>query len=156
MAIADAVAVVSHLLFAGLWTGSVVFVALAVLPLGSRGDIDAGPLESLAGTLTTVSRVSAVVLFVSGGHMAASEYTVESLTGSTPGYLVLAMLGLWAVLAGLVEVAAARLTDGASQKKVREPAKAARRPLQGAALVSLLLLLVAGLLAGGLAALPLP
>jgi len=153
MGIADAVAVVSHLLFAGLWTGSVVFVTIAVLPLAASGDLDATPLESMAGRLTTVSRASALVLFVTGGHMAASEYTVETLTGSPPGHLVLTMLGLWLVLAALVEVGAARLTDGASKKKVREPARAATRPFQAASVVALLLLVVGGLLAGGLSSL---
>lgn len=151
MAIADAVSVVVHLMFAGVWTGSVVFVTLGVVPLAVEGEINAGPLEWIAGRLTTVSRASALLLFATGGHMAGTGYTVETLTGSPPGYLVLAMLALWFVLAALVEIGASRLTDGASRDKVREPARRARRPLQAAAVVAVALLLVGGLLAGGLA-----
>lgn len=153
MALADAVSVVTHLLFAGVWTGSVVFVTVGVLPLAVRGEINAGPLEWIAGRLTTVSRASALLLFVTGGHMAGTGYTVETLTGTTRGYLVLAMLGLWFVLAALVEVGASRLTDGASRDKVRNPAREARRPLQAATVAALALLVVGGLLAGGLAGL---
>jgi hypothetical protein len=148
------VSVVTHLLLAGVWAGSVVFVTLAVLPLAARGDINAGPLEAVAGSLTTVSRVSALLLFVTGGHLAGVRYTASDLTGSTSGYLVLLMLGLWLALAALVEVGASRLTDGASQAKVREPARKATRLFQAASVVALALLVVGGLLSGGLQALP--
>lgn len=151
MSFIDAAAVVTHLVFAGLWTGGVAFVAVGVLPLATRGEINAGPLESIAGRLTTLSRVSALALFVTGGHMAANDYSVGTLTGSPRGHLVLTMLGLWLVLAALVEVGASRLTDGASRNKVREPARNARRLLQAATVVAVALLVVGGLLAGGLA-----
>lgn len=153
MSLGDAASAVTHMVFAGIWTGSVVFVAVGVLPLAVRGDLNAGPLEWTAGRLKLISRASALALFVTGGHMAGTIYTVESLTGETRGHLVLAMLGLWLVLAALVEIGAARLTDGASRGKVREPARRALRPLQAAAVVAVLLLVVAGLLAGGLASL---
>lgn len=156
MPVADAVSIVTHLLLAGIWTGSVVFVTVAVLPLAARAELNAGPLASIADRLKTVSRVSALLLFVTGGHLAGTRYTAETLTGTDRGYLVLAMLALWFVLAALVEVGVARLTDGAGRDKVREPARNARLPLQAATVVSLLLLVVGGLLAGGLAALPLP
>ena len=151
MALADAVSTTIHVAFAGLWTGSVLFVTLAVLPLARDGSINARPLESLAGTLRTVSRTSALLLFLTGGHMAGTAYTVERLTGTTRGYLVLAMLALWFVLAALVEIGTARLTDGTEADKVRAPAADATPFLQAAALVAVGLLLDAGALAGNLA-----
>jgi hypothetical protein len=153
MALADAVSVVVHLLTAGIWTGSVIFVTVAVLPLARSGDINAEPLSALTTRLTTLSRASALVLFLTGGHLAGTRYTVGTLTGSTPGYLVLAMLGLWLVLTALVEIGASRLTDGANRSKVREPARAATRLFQAATVVALALLVVGGLLSGGLASL---
>lgn len=153
MSLADAVSVVTHLAFAGLWTGGVVFVTFGVLPLAARGDLNAGPLGWVAGRLKTLSRASALLLFVTGGHLAGTRYTAETLTGTTRGYLVLAMLGLWLVLAALVEVGAGRLTDGAGRDKVREPARRAQGPLRAASLVAVLLLIDAGLLAGGITAL---
>ncbi|MHB9286262.1 CopD family protein [Halobacteriales archaeon Cl-PHB] len=139
----------THLLFAGLWTGSVLFVAYAVVPTAASGDLNAGPLETIAGKLTTLSRVSVLLLFLTGGHMAGTQYEVSSLTGSTPGHLVLAMLALWFVLAGLVELGTSRLTEGASRDKVREPARSARRIFQAASVVAILLLVDGGLLASG-------
>ncbi len=150
MTLVDAAIVATHLLFAGLWTGSVLFVAYAVVPTAARGDLNAGPLETFAGKLTTVSRASALLLFVTGGHMAASRYDVSSLTGTTRGHLVLGMLALWFLLGGLVEVGAGRLTDGASRDKVREPARSARRLFQAASVVAVLLLVDGGLLAVGI------
>jgi uncharacterized membrane protein len=146
MAPIETAVAVTHLLFAGLWTGSVIFLAVAVLPLATRGDLNAAPLASIADSTTTISRLSALLLFLTGGHLAGTRYTVDSLTGSFGGYLVLAMLALWLVLAALVEIGASRLSDGTDQDKVREPARAARRPLQLAAVVAALLLIDGGLL----------
>jgi hypothetical protein len=137
-----------HMIFAALWTGSVLFTAYVVLPLGRNGDLNATPLRTVAGKLTTVSRSSAAVLFLTGGHMAAAAagYTVESLTGTPRGHLVISMIVLWFALAGLVEVGTSKLTDGTGKDKVREPAHEATRLFQGASVVSVLLLVVAGLL----------
>ena len=146
MSLVNAGVYVVHLLVAALWTGSVLFVAYAVLPLGRNGDLNAAPLEAVAGKLKLISRTSAVVLLLTGGHMAAYAYTVESLTGSPRGHLVLTMLALWFVMTGLIEVGASKLTDGTEQQKVREPARNATPFLQGAALLAVLLLVDAGLL----------
>lgn len=146
MSLVNAGVYVVHLLIAALWTGSVLFVAYAVLPLGRNGDLNAAPLDAIAGKLTLISRSSAVILFLTGGHMAAYAYTVESLTGSPRGHLVIAMLVLWFLLTGLVEVGTSKLTDGTEQKKVREPTRNATPFLQGAAVLALLLLVDAGLL----------
>ena len=150
MALADAVSATIHVAFAGLWTGTVLFVVLAVLPLARNGTLNATPLASITGRLKTVSRLSAVLLFLTGGHLAGSLYTVERLTGTTRGYAVLAMIGLWLALAALVEIGAGKLTDGTEADKVRTPAAEATPYLQAAALVAVLLLLDAGALAGGL------
>lgn len=60
------------------------------------------------------------------------------------------MIVLWLLLGALVEVGAGRLRDGFDREKVREPEREARRLLQGATVVSLLLLVDAGVLVGGL------
>lgn len=137
-----------HLLFAGLWTGSVIFVTWAVLPMATRGEGDPDLFAAVTDKLRTVSRASALFLFLTGGHLAGTLYTVESLTGSTRGYLVLAMLALWFLLAGLVEVGASKLSDGFDQRKVREPAREAWNFFLAASVVAALLLVDAGLLLG--------
>lgn len=149
MTLVDTAVATVHLLFAGLWTGSVLFVAYAVLPTAVAGEVDAGPLRTIVGKLTTVSRASALLLLLSGGHMAGTGYTTESLFGTGRGHLVLTMVLLWFVLAGLVEVGASRMRDGLDQRKVRAPARSARGLFRAAAVVALLLLVDAGLLAGG-------
>lgn len=150
MALADVISAAIHVTFAGLWTGSVLFVTLGVLPLARNGDLNAAPLAGITGTLKTVSRASAVILLLTGAHRAATTYTADSLFGSTQGHLVLGMVVLWLVLAALVEIGAARLTDGTEADKVRAPAREATPILRGAALVAVLLLLDAGAIAGGL------
>lgn len=148
MSLIDTAMYVVHLLFAGLWSGTVLFTSYAVLPAALDGDLRAGSLAALTGKLKTVSRASSLLLLLSGGHLAGALYTVDSLFGSTRGYLVLAMVGLWFILAALVEIGASKLSDGTDQQKVRQPAAEARPFLLGASVAALLLLANSGLLLG--------
>jgi predicted tellurium resistance membrane protein TerC len=146
MSLVDTAIRTTHLVFAALWVGSVLFMTLAVLPAARDGHFNSNPLERLVDRLTTISRVSAVFLFVTGGHMAAQGYTGESLLGTTNGLLVLAMLALWLALAGLVEVGSSKLTDDLQMKKVRAPAREYLGFFRAAAVVGVLLLVDAGLI----------
>src|SRR6056297_3430010 len=101
-----------HVGFAILWTGSVLFVTLAVLPPALRGDVDGDALGAIVGRLLWITRIGALVFLASGGHMAGTLYTVESLTGTGRGHLVLTMIALWFLITGLVEVASGKLADG--------------------------------------------
>lgn len=130
MALAEAVTSAIHVLFAGLWTGSVVFVALAGMP------------DDGVDRLRLLSRTSALLLLLTGGHMAGTKYTTATMTGTTSGLAVLAMFVLWLALGGLVEVAASRYEE--------EGAAAAKPLFRAAAVVAVLLLIDGGLLAGGL------
>lgn len=146
MSLVDAVMNGVHLGFAGLWVGSVVFVTVAILPLAREGAFDAAPLETVTGRLQWISRLSVLLLLVSGGHLAGTRYTADSLFGTAQGYLVLAMLALWFVLAALVEVGSKRLSRGFAERKVRAPAREARPYFLAASAVGVLLFVVAALL----------
>lgn len=150
MGLAEAAVSAIHILFAALWTGSVLFVTYSILPLARDGNLNAAPLASLTGKLQTISRTSVVLLLLTGGHIAAQRYTAETLIESGRGHLVVTMVVLWLVLAALVEVGANRLTAGTNAEKVRSPARKAMRIFQAASLVAVLLLLDAGALAGNL------
>lgn len=149
MTLVDAVMITLHQVFAAVWAGSVVFMTVGVLPLAKEGHLEPEPVEMVTGTLRSVSRASAVVLLLTGGHMAANFYTVADLTGTVNGWLVLAMLGLWLVLIGLIEVSGSRLVDGLQAKKVRAPAHETLGWFRAASVVALLLLVIAGLLSSG-------
>jgi uncharacterized membrane protein len=151
MALLDTVMFTVHLLVAGVWTGSVVFVTLAVLPVAEDGTANAEPLASVVAKLRWISRGSSLLLLLSGGHMAGTLYTVERLTGQPRGHLVLGMVALWFVLTALVEIGGGKLADGFDEKKVRQPAREAKPFFLAAAVVALLLLLDGGLLASGFA-----
>ena len=135
-----------HTAFAALWSGSVLFVVAAVLPLAMDGDVSPDAFGSVVSKLQWVTRVSALLMLVSGGHLAGTGYTVGSLTGSTRGYLVLVMVALWLGLAATVEIGSARAQRGVDNRKIREPARDARPFYLVAALLAVGLLVVSGLL----------
>ena len=108
---------VLHSLFSGLWAGSVLFVVLTVLPMAREGELNAAPLQSATGTLTWVSRMSALVLLLTGSQMAAARYTSDSLVGTTGGSLILGLFAPWVVLAIAVEVGTSRLRDGTERDR---------------------------------------
>jgi len=137
-----------HMLFAGLWSGTVLFVTLAVLPTAMDGDVNVAPLKFVTSRLKQISRASALLLLLTGGHLAGTFYTGSSLLNTTRGNLVLVMVALWFLLAAFTEIAASKLSDGLAQQKIREPARNARPFLLAASLVSVLLLLDAGALLG--------
>lgn len=137
---------VVHTLFAGLWTGSVLFLTLAILPLARTGKMNAAPLEHVAGRLKTVSRASALLLLLTGSHMAAQRYTSETLFETQAGWLVLSMVALWFLLMATVEVGTKKLTDGTERDKVREPARNARPFFLVGSVLAVLLLVNAGLI----------
>lgn len=142
-----------HLIFAAIWAGSVFYVAFVVLPLARDGAFNTTkPLEGISGKLTTISRVSALVLLLTGGHLAGTRYTAESLVETINGQLVLAMLVLWLVLAALVEIGAKRFEAGLNGKKLREPAADALGLFRAAAAVAIALLVVAGAITTNVAA----
>jgi len=138
-----------HLLVGAIWAGSVLFFTYSLLPLGRAGDVGVGTLETATGKLTTVSRASAVLQLLTGGYMASPMGVgAAGYWSTTDGYLVVAMVVLWLLLAALTEMAASRLRDGLDADKVREPAANAANFLYAASVVAVLLLLDAGALAG--------
>jgi hypothetical protein len=110
------------------------------------GDISPEAFGSVVSKLQWVTRISALLMLVTGGHLAGTGYTVESLTGSSRGYLVLAMVALWLGLAATVEIGSAKARRGVDERKIREPARKARPFYLAAALLAVGLLVVAGLL----------
>lgn len=147
MGIGLTISYVLHMLFAAALTGGVLYVALFVNPTAVAGDIGNEALSRVTGGLSTLTRVSAVVLLLTGGHQAGTLYTVETLTGTGRGHLVLGMLVLWILMTGMVEVAGSKLRDGLDVGKLREPAREARPFFRAAAVLAVLLLVDAGLLA---------
>jgi len=135
-----------HTAGAAVWAGSVLFVVLAVLPLAMDGDLPPEAFGSTVSKLRWVTRIAALATFLTGGHLAGTLYTAERLTGTTSGYLVLAMLALWLGLAAVVEVGSARALRGTAEGKIREPARDARPFYLLAGLLAVGLLLVAGVL----------
>jgi putative copper export protein len=147
MAALETVMTALHLLFGGLWAGAVLFVTVSILPLAHRGAVNAEPTSAVADRLMQLSRLSALVLFLTGGYLAGERYTGAQLLGTTRGHLVVEMILLWLALAALTEVGAKRLTDSLDDAKDRTAARESQRLFQAASVVAVAVLLVGGVLA---------
>jgi uncharacterized membrane protein len=135
------VSLAAHVLVGAVWVGAVSFTTLAVLPAARAGELNAAPLGRLAGHLRILTRFTAVVMVLTGGHLlAARGYLDGALLSTGDGHLVVTMAVLWFVATGLTEAGAGRLVDGADADKVREPAHEATRLLQAAAVTGGLVL----------------
>ena len=145
MAIFDTVVITLHLVVAGVWTGSVIFATVAVLPTVRDGSATIESLERITTSLKRITRGSSLLLLGTGGHLAGTFYPVATLTGSTRGHLVLAMVVLWLVLTALVEVGGTKLADNVEPAAAR----AARPYLVAASVTAVVLLVNGGLLASG-------
>ncbi|MES3517416.1 MAG: transporter [Natronomonas sp.] len=135
-----------HGIFAALWTGSIVFVTAAVLPLAASGNLSPGDFGSVVNKLRWITRISALVTLLSGGHLAGVLYTTATLTETTRGYLVIAMLVFWLGLAATIEIGSSRAMAGVDAKKIREPARDAKPLYYAACVLAIGLLVTAGLL----------
>jgi len=149
MSTVDAAVQTVHLSVATLWVGSVLFLTLVVLPVARAGGVDAAPLERIVERSRTISRVSGLLVLLTGARLTGVGYTVETLASTTRGHLVLAMAVLWLLVALLVEVGVVRLGDGLREKRVRAPAREGLRWFRLATLVALALFVDVGLLAAG-------
>ena len=150
MSILDTAFVAVHHVFGALWVGSVLFVTYAILPQARDGDVGPDVLRTVFGKLTMVTRVSAFLLLVTGGHLAGNLYTVDSLLGTQRGWLVLTKIGLWFVLAGLVEAAAKKFTAELDEGRLRGPANEYATWFYAASIVGLLLYVNVALLTWGI------
>ncbi len=148
MAIVDLLVTVAHMVFAGVWTGSVVFVSLGVIPAASAGMLSASALGEMVERLRWVSRISALVLLVTGGPLTSSQYTVAGLLGTARGYAVLAMILLWVVLVVLVEIGGGRVQDIDEISMAGVPDQT-ELFFHGGAVAAVLLLIVSGYLIVG-------
>ncbi len=138
-----------HLLFGAVWVGSVVFVTIAVFPSARDGNLDPDAFGWLLDRVVWFSRISAVVLLLTGGHLAGTRYTAESLTGTASGHLVLTMLALWVGLIATVEIGASKVRRGLDERKLREPAHVGTTWFRVASVLGVLVLVDAALLSAG-------
>lgn len=144
--VVDTVMYTVHTAFAAVWVGSVVFVTLVVLPLAQQSELSPAAFGSVVSKLQWVTRISALLSFVTGGHLAGTQFTLGSLTGTTEGYLVVTMLALWIGLVAVIEIGSAKATRGIENEKVREPARNAKPFYRVGVVLGAGLLLVAGLI----------
>jgi len=135
-----------HTIFAALWTGGTLVLAGAVIPAARNESLSTQALAFLARRFRWLTVASVLVLLFSGGHLAGTLYTAESLQSTGRGHLVLAMVGLWLAL-GLVLAGGFRQLVGLPADRSAARAATNARPwfLAGSG-VSLALLLLAGLL----------
>ncbi len=162
-------AYVAHVISAALWTGATLYVVYALWPDAMSGRLSAKSFVSQVHKLLLITRWTGVVLPVTGAYLIWVLYTpLELLVESQRGILVLAMLTLWGVMNGLIEIGILRMrttvdavgfgtymaegfpSDLVDKSTAVEELAARGRPyLLLSAACAVVLLVVAALLAGG-------
>lgn len=135
-----------HTVFGALLAGSVIFVAVAVFPAALSGTIDPDALGTILTRFIWLVRAAVLITLVTGGHLAGTLYTADTLTGTEPGYLVLGMLCLWLGVIVVIEIGTAKAKRGIAENKRRQPIHDARPFFYTGAIFALGLLLTAGIL----------
>ena len=103
-------AFVLHVVSGALWTGATLYVAYATLPRAADGTLGRAAFVDAAHRLLMITRWTGVVLPVTGAYMIWTLYTpLGLLTTSARGVAVLAMLSLWGLMNGLVELGVLRM-----------------------------------------------
>jgi hypothetical protein len=99
-----------HVLSGALWTGATLYVVYATLPRATDGTLGRDAFVDAAHRLLMITRWTGVVLPVTGAYMVWTLYApLTLLTASARGWAVLAMLSLWGVMNGLVELGVLRM-----------------------------------------------
>lgn len=140
------IATTIHTIFAALWTGGTLMVAGAVIPAARSDLLSTEGLTLIAQRFWYLTVASVFLLLFSGGHLAGTLYTAESLQGTSRGHLVLSMVNLWLILAVVLFFGFRRLTSRSPETSAVAAATQARPWFLGGSGVSLALLIVAGLL----------
>jgi uncharacterized membrane protein len=140
------IAMTVHTIFAALWTGGTLLVAGAVIPAARSELLNREALTLITRRFAYLSAASVLLMLFSGGHLAGTLYTVETLQSTGRGNLVMTMVGLWLVLAIVLFFGFRRLTNIPSEKSAAVPATKARPWFLVGSVVSIALLVVAGLL----------
>ena len=140
------VAMTVHTIFAAIWTGGTLVVAGAVIPAARNELLSTDGLTLIARRFWYLTVGSVLLLMFSGGHLAGTLYTVETLQSSSRGNLVLLMVGLWFVLAVVLFFGFRRLTSSQPEQSAGVAATKARQWFLGGSVVAIALLVIAGLL----------
>ncbi|MFC6768839.1 hypothetical protein [Natrinema soli] len=135
---------IMHLMTAGVWAGWTVFMAVLILPAARNGRLGSDALIWLTGRFSLFSKVAPVVMFLTGMYMVGQSYPTDALLGSSRGYLVLSMIGLWLALSALTNVSSRRLVGSVESTDIERAAENASGLFTVAGLVALALLLVGG------------
>ncbi|UHQ98169.1 hypothetical protein HYG81_21610 (plasmid) [Natrinema zhouii] len=140
------VVMTTHTIFAALWTGGTLLVAGAVLPAARRELLGEKALALIGRRFSYLTIASVLLLLFTGGHLAGTLYTVETLQSTGRGHLVLTMVGLWLLLPLVLYGGFRQLTGLPPEKSVATAASEARPWFLIASIISIALLIVAGLL----------
>ncbi|RBI59488.1 hypothetical protein DMJ13_23080 [halophilic archaeon] len=135
-----------HTIFAALWTGGTFVLAGAVLP-AARGDLlSKQALELITRRFWYLTIASVFLLLFTGGHLAGTLYTVESLQSTGRGHLVLTMVGLWLFLGVVLYGGFRQIASLTAEQTATAAATNAHPWFLSGSVISIALLTIAGLL----------
>lgn len=111
------VSYVLHVVAGLFWIGMTLYVAYALLPAARNGGLSGRAFGFQTDVLLQTTRITGVVLPVTGLYQVWLLYPQARLLGTTDGYLVLAMFALWGLLNGTIEFGTLRMRQRAGDNR---------------------------------------
>ncbi|ADD04817.1 uncharacterized protein Nmag_1235 [Natrialba magadii ATCC 43099] len=140
------VVMIIHTVFAAVWTGGTLVIAGAVIPAARNESLNENAISLIVRRFWYVTVASVLLLLFTGGHLAGTLYTAETLQTTDRGHLVLSMVGLWFLLPIVLYFGSRPLMHISAEKSTVSAATAAQPWFIGASAISIALLIVAALL----------
>lgn len=105
-------AYVLHVLAGGFWTGATLYVVVGILPPASDDRLAPATFVDQMHRLLLITRWTGIVLPVTGLYLLWVLYTpLDVLLETAQGLAVLAMLTLWGIMNGLIEMGVLRMRN---------------------------------------------
>ncbi|EMA40016.1 hypothetical protein [Halobiforma nitratireducens] len=146
MTFLETLAIAGHLLAVVILVGATVTMALVVLPAARRGRLSVDAVRAIGKRFALVTAVSGVAILLTGVYFTSLEYTLTALATTPSGWLTLASILVWVLLAVLLTAGTNRLAKTVAVGDARRAAERSQPWYNAATVVSVVGLLVFGTL----------
>ncbi|MCL9817571.1 hypothetical protein [Natronocalculus amylovorans] len=135
-----------HVVAVVVLLGATVAMAAIVVPTIRKDGLSAHAVRAIGRRFAAVVAVSGTTVLLTEVYLTSTQHTIASLVGTVSGWMVLASIGLWMLLVGLLGVGTGKLAQAVSVGETKAAADRSRRWYESAAVVGLVAVAMTGVL----------